>query len=88
MKTLADALAAGEPVKIETRTLVGVTTHRCTAERCRTWRPAFALRDVRESPAFGSASFVCDECEGRVRRFLTPLIEAIAPPGEIDAAHE
>lgn len=77
MKTLADALAAGETPDIDARTRAGVTHYRCTVDGCRFWRPAFVLRDVRESPAFGAATFACDECEGRVRRALTPMFAAL-----------
>ena len=78
MMTLADALAAGEvdPAP-QMRVRAGVTTHACEAAGCRYWRPAFALRDVRESPAFGAARFVCDECESQVRRALSPLFAAL-----------
>jgi len=79
MKTLADAFEAGEAVETRAVTRAGITRHRCDA--CARTRPAFALRDVRESPAFGAARFVCDECEGQVRRALAPLFAALMSAG-------
>lgn len=72
-KTLADAIAAGEGVTVTTRTRAGVVQHRCEATGCRVWRPAFALRDLRESEAFGAAGFVCDDCEGKLARVFQKL---------------
>ena len=77
MKTLDDALRAGEAPEVTHRNSVGVVQYRCQADGCRCWRPAFALRDVRLTSAFGDAAFVCDECEGRVRRSIGTLFSAL-----------
>ncbi len=65
MKTLEDALNAGEAIKIERRERNGCVRYGC--QTCRTWRPAFALRDLRDT----TGSFSCDDCEARVWRAVS-----------------
>jgi hypothetical protein len=57
---------------------VPIVSYKCEALSCRRWTQAHMLRDVRQSPAFGAARFVCDECEVSIGRPLAALIASLS----------
>jgi hypothetical protein len=73
MSTLQNAIDNDETVALPAQQIAGVQKYQCG---CGMWRPAFALNDVRASPAF-TQDFVCENCLTKELRQAQVIGEAI-----------